>query len=219
MAITRHKYWNSTSLLSHLNEPLLTLTESWLTIPSRLPDPYLMENLVPFFTYVEDLELSYLWWISAQITISTPINANNIHTSTLSNTWVSLLSWQTLCPDMCWQTLCPDMCWQTLCPDMCWQTLCPDRHCVQTCPDRHCVQTCPKRHYVLTCPDRHYVQTCPDRLSCALTYCRQCPAESNVWREPTSWRSQCRTRLETAVVECRYQSDRSTAPKHTIISP
>ena len=39
---------------------LLTQTVSLLRKPVTAPVPYLMEKLVPFFVYVDDLELSYL---------------------------------------------------------------------------------------------------------------------------------------------------------------
>ena len=39
---------------------LLTQTVSLLRKPVSAPLPYLMEKLVPFFVYVDDLELSYL---------------------------------------------------------------------------------------------------------------------------------------------------------------
>ena len=39
---------------------LLTQTVSQLRNPVTAPVPYLIEKLVPFFVYVDDLELSYL---------------------------------------------------------------------------------------------------------------------------------------------------------------
>ena len=39
---------------------LLTQTVSELRNPVTAPVPYLIEKLVPFFVYVDDLELSYL---------------------------------------------------------------------------------------------------------------------------------------------------------------
>ena len=62
---------------------LLTQTVSLLRKPVSAPLPYLMEKLVPFFVYVDDLELSYLSCVPVKNKIHS-INCNQ-YSHSLSN--------------------------------------------------------------------------------------------------------------------------------------